>query len=319
MEKANEYRTERIGFTSADGKTKVAGYIFEPLTQPRGIVQISHGMCEYVMRYEALARELCGAGYVVCGNDHLGHGNTAAEEKDLGFTASGGGADHIVRDLYKMTEIIKEKYKGIPVVLLGHSMGSFVARRYISEYGSGLCGAIISGTAGPESPTGAGKLLAKIIMAFRGERHRSNFLKNISMGSYNKRFKDENCPESWLSRDEKIRSMYADDPFCSFTFTVRAYHDLFTLLGSVSEKGWAGSVPRDLPILMISGDMDPVGNYGTGVRRVHDSLVAAGVKDITLKLYSGGRHEMFNETNRAEVISDTVAWLDQYTEKGKDR
>ena len=312
------YELKKIRFTSTDGSTRVAGYIFEPLGEVRAIVQISHGMCEYIMRYEQLANDLCARGFLVCGHDHLGHGETAPDSKHLGFTAFGGGVDYLVCDLYRMTKLMKHRYGDKPIVLLGHSMGSFIARRYISNYGSAICAAIISGTAGPESPTKLGMTLAKKIMDRNGEMYRSELLKKVSMGSYNNKFKNENCPHSWLSRDKKIRTQYADDPLCNYIFTARGYYDLFELLGSVSSKEWASSVPKELPILLLSGDMDPVGNYGKGVKKVYKSLKKAGAKDVTMRLYYGGRHEMFNETNRKDVINDTIEWLYQYIEKRND-
>ena len=317
MTTERSYKLKNIRFTSTDGSTRVAGYIFEPAGEPRAIIQISHGMCEHIMRYEQLANELCTRGFLVCGHDHLGHGNTAPDSRHLGFTARGGGVNFMVCDLYRMTKIMKHRYGDIPVVLLGHSMGSFIARRYISNYGDAISAAIISGTAGPESPTGLGMALAGGIMKRKGEMHRSEFLRSISMGSYNKKFKHENCPQSWLSRDEEIRVKCAEDPFCNYLFTVRGYYDLFELLNSISSREWAESVPKKLPILLVSGDMDPVGNYGKGVKKVYRSLKKAGARDITMRLYYGGRHEMFNEINRDEVINDTVEWIDQYIGKRK--
>ena len=312
MENTVTYKLIRTRFTSTDGKTRVAGYIFEPLCAPKAILQLSHGMCEYIMRYEPLARELCAHGILVCGNDHLGHGNTAPDDESLGFTAFGGGADCFVRDLYRMTKLTKKRYGDLPVILLGHSMGSFIARRYISKYGHKLSAAIIVGTAGPGSPTGLGKMLARLIMLRHGEHYRSKLLAKLSMGSYNKKFKKEKSDHSWLTRDIELRDKYADDKYCTFLFTVRAHHDLFDLLGSVSEKDWADSVPKKLPILIISGDMDPVGNYGKGVRKVYDSLAEAKVEDVTLRLYNGARHELFNEINRSDIINDTLEWLGEY-------
>ena len=317
MENTKSYELRKIRFASTDGKSRVAGYIFEPRSEIRAIIQISHGMCEHIMRYEPLADELCARGFLVCGHDHIGHGNTAPDKQHLGFTAKGGGVSYLIRDLYKMTKLIKSEYPNIPVVLLGHSMGSFIARRYIACYGGALRAAIISGTAGPESPTGLGKKLAKKIMKRKGEGYRSEFLRKISMGSYNKKFKREKCPHSWLTRDKNVWEKCACDPLCNYIFTVRGYYDLFELLESVSRKEWARSVPRKLPILLVSGDMDPVGNYGKGVKKVFKSLKRAGVKDVTMRLYYDGRHEMFNETNRIEVINDTVEWLDQYIGKRK--
>lgn len=306
------YTMEKGAFTSHDGKTAVSYYVFSPLNcEARGVIQLCHGMCEYVLRYEHLARELCKRGFVFCGNDHLGHGYTAENDEELGFTAEGGGAAFMVQDVHRLTCIIKKKYAGLPVVLLGHSMGSFIARLYMEHYASELSAAIISGTGGPESPAALGKKLAKIVMVKKGERDRSELLDKLAFGKYNKKFK-EPSPNAWLSRDEEVQNKYSEDKFCNYKFTARGFYDLFDMLGAVSKKKWAKRIPSELPILMISGDMDPVGNYGKGVRKVYDRLAAAGVEDVTLRLYVGGRHELFNEINKEVVIRNTVEWIEEH-------
>ncbi len=302
---------EELSYLSADTKTTVRGYIWYPADRtPRAIIQLSHGMCEYVQRYEEWAGRFARAGYVFCGNDHLGHGNTAPDRESLGYTARRGGADFLVEDLRMMTSLVKARFPGVPVVLYGHSMGSFAARLYLCRYGEELAGALISGTAGPGSPTGLALKLTGIMATTKGERHRSALLTSMAFGSYNKRFKKEKDTFSWLSRDEAVRKKYAKDPFCLFWFTAAGYDTLFHLLHTVSDKKWADGVPKQLPILIFSGDMDPVGGYGKGVRKVYERLIAAGCA-ARLKLYPDGRHEMHNETNRDEVFADLIAYLEE--------
>ena len=303
------YTVHRDTYLSADAKHPIVYYVYIPKNrEPRAIVQISHGMCEYIGRYEPFAAFLCEKGYVVAGNDHVGHGASAAREADLGFTA---GAENLVDDVHTLTERLKNEYRGLPLVLLGHSMGSFVARRYLEKYPDAADAAIISGTGGADSPTGFGKLLTKTMMLFKGERYRSELVKSIAFMGYNKHFEAENCKDAWISRDREIVERYGKDPLCQFTFTLRGYYDLFDLLGKVSDKAWAGNLKKDLPILMISGEDDPVGAYGVGVRKIYDRLTRAQMTDVSLRLYAGARHEMLNETNRVEVFADIAAWLEQ--------
>jgi len=298
---------KEMKFLSSDGKTEIAAYFYEPNTPPRGVIQLSHGMCEHVTRYGAVAAFFTENGFVFCGNDHIGHGKSAAREDDLGYLPH--AADCMVEDIYKMTCLAGEQYPDLPIILLGHSMGSFVARLFAARHGDAISGLIVSGTAGPGQPTGAGRLLARAVAKCRGDRYRCNFLNAIAFGSYNKRFRDENDEKSWLSRDAAVRNAYRDDPQCGFTFTAAGFDTLFTLLGEVSKKEWAGLLPKTLPVLLISGAEDPVGGYGKGVRKVYDRLAAAGLTHLSLKLYEGARHEMHNETNRDEALADMLAFV----------
>ena len=309
------YIKERMSYPSADGKNTVAAYLFTPSEgEVRAVFQLCHGMCEYILRYEDFAAYLCAHGIAFAGNDHLGHGETAACADDLGYTV---GAQYLIEDARRLTEVLKERFgTEIPFFFAGHSMGSFIARAYLSQYGKdGIDAAVIIGTAGPGAPTGAGKAVARLIGAVRGDRYRSKLLKAMAFGSYTKRCPKGCSPSAWISRDEVLVARYDADPFCSYLFTVRGYVDLFTLLGGVSAKSWAGTVPKDLPILLTAGEEDPVGAYGKGVREVYRRLQACGVRDVTLRLYPEDRHEILNELDREAVYADMLAYIERQIEQ----
>ena len=307
----SEILFEQFRFLSADQRTEIAAYIWrEDTATPRGILQLVHGMCEYSMRYDALARHFARQGYIVCGHDHLGHGQTAPDASALGYTAKRGGADLLVEDAHTMTVQMRERYPELPIFLYGHSMGSFVARLYLSRYGEELAGALISGTAGPGQPTGLGLKLTHAIAAAKGAHHRSRLLTSIAFGSYNKKFKGEQDPHSWLTRDARVREAYKKDPLCCFVFTTAGYDTLFSLLSAVSDKKWAYTVPRELPLFLFAGEMDPVGNYGKGVKAVHQRLLDAGC-NTRLKLYPEARHEPHNDVCAEELFADIAKFLEE--------
>jgi len=311
------YTWERGSFLSSDGKNTIATYRMEPEGQVRGIVQICHGMCEHIGRYERFAAFLCAHGFAVGGNDHLGHGQTAATLEDLGYMAKRDGVDLVLSDLHTMTGILRRGREDIPFILFGHSMGSFFARLYLTTYPDEASAAIICGTAGFEQPTALGKLVAKMTAAFRGDRHRSRMLYNLSTGSYYKKFPKDAHPHLWLTADTSVLDSYAKDPRSGFCFTARGYYDLFDVLNRVSKPAWAKAVPKNTPILLMAGDQDPVGNFGKGVRAVHDRLAQAGVADLTLHLYEGDHHEILNELDRDLVYEKTLSWLCCHTEGAK--
>jgi alpha-beta hydrolase superfamily lysophospholipase len=286
--------------------------IYEPegeIDEIRAVVQISHGMCEYVGRYEEYARHLCSQGIVLAGNDHPGHGESAASEEDFGYFAKEKGVDLAVEGLKTMSELLLERYEDKPLILLGHSMGSFLCRIYLTKYSENLAGAIVMGTGGPGAPTGAGIALANIIAGLRGDRHRSKLLRSIQQAGYLKHCGKGADRTDWLTRDRGVVEKYNNDKYCNYIFTVSGYRDLFRMLEAVSVEDWATKVPTDLPILLISGEDDPVGSYGKGVCAVAGALAHAGAQKLKTVLIPGARHEVLNETDRADTYALIDRWI----------
>lgn len=300
---------KEISFPSSDGKNTVRGYLYIPEGEVRGVVQLSHGMIDYVGRYTRIIEHLTAQGYVFAGNDHLGHGKTAASPEDFGFFASRDGYKRVIDDLFSMNKLLHEEFPECPIVLFGHSMGSFVARLYATEHRESIDALIIHGTSGPNPLLGMGKCVIAALKLLRGERHRSKLVTGIAFGSYNDHYPKSEGSNAWLTREIALVADRDTDPYTSFIFTLSGYGDLFKLIGKCNEREWFDTFPCDLPTLVISGEDDPVGNYGKGVRYVHEKLSERGVKELSLKLYPGARHELFNETNRAEVFSDLTDWI----------
>lgn len=299
-----------ITFPSSDGKNTIHAELFIPSDNNiKGVVQISHGMMDYIGRYQGMADALCKAGFAIAGNDHLGHGDSVATPDDYGFFASKGGYRYVIDDVKKMNDLIRKEIPDVPIVLLGHSMGSFIARLYALDYRDSIGGLIIHGTAGPNPATGAGKLLVKILRAIKGERHRSKFVCSLADGGYNKGFDPAEGSGAWLTRDPSMVADRVGNPKNDFIFTLAGYEDLFNFLGNCNSSSWFRQFPKDLPTLVISGKEDPVGGFGKGVQYVYDNLAKNGA-NVELKFFEGARHELFNETNRDEVFSYLVAWLE---------
>ena len=308
------FNTEAISYPSANGTDLVFAKLFLPADDDiRAIVQVSHGMCEYIDRYADFARYLCEKGIMLCGNDHIGHRHSVKTSEDLGFFAHKEGWKHLISDVHTLTAMVRDRYPSTPYYLLGHSMGSFIVRCYLGRYGRELDGVIISGTGGPHSMVAAGEQLAAALCKTQGGHARSKLLDNLAFGSYNDCF-ERRTSKDWLSRERSIVDAYLADPHCMFRFTNSGFRDLFTLIGLANNSAWAASVPKVLPVLLLSGEQDPVGDFGRGVRKVARMLEDAGVEDVTLRLYQGGRHEMLQETNREQVYDDIYQWL---SERGK--
>ena len=290
-------------FLSKDGKSTIHYYIWEPEVEPVAILQLVHGMAEHVTRYEPLARYLNSYGVLVCGHDHIGHGNSAKPE-DWGYMGEENGWKIMVQDVEQLHGIMKVQYMDTPYFILGHSMGSFITRAWLAMYGNGVDGAIIMGTAGTNPALGAAKFLCKTIRKSKGSRHLSKLITNAAFGSYNKRIKPQRTPYDWLTRDESIVDRYIEDPACGFTFTVAGYADLFNVIGYVSDDKWYRHVPKELPMLLVAGREDPVGAYGAGPAEVAEKLQDAGCSDVSLILYDDMRHEILNEFGKETVMED---------------
>ena len=251
-----------------------------PDGQVRAIVQLSHGMVEFIDRYKPLAEYLAARGILVTGHDHLGHGGSIRTKADYGYFAQPDGNRAVLDDLHAMTVLTKTLYPDVPYFLLGHSMGSFYARQYLCEWGSELSGAIIMGTGfQPKALVQLAKAICR-------------------------------TPQDWLNRDAAEVDKYRADERCMFTFTLNAYYSMFTGILRLYDPAVLARMPKDLPLLFLAGDADPVGEQGKGVQRAIDSLKAAGAQNIQKKLYPGARHELLMELNRQEVMADIAHWLD---------
>ena len=297
---------------STDGKNQLHVYIFKPDTEIRAILQISHGMVEHIGRYKDFAEFLNSKGILVIGNDHLGHGFTVSSDEDYGYFGS-ENSKTVVDDLYEVTKYAKSTYgNNIPYFLLGHSMGSFMARRYMMTRGNELTGAIISGTGSqPGIALFFGKLLVSLTTAIKGEKYHPKLLKSIAFSSYNNKIKNPETESDWLCKDKEIVQKYIHDKFCTFDFTVDGYKTLFGVIEYIQKPENINKIPKDLPVLMFSGDMDPVGNYGKGVISAKKSMEKAGLNKITLIMYKDGRHEMLNELERQNVYNDVYLWINE--------
>lgn len=298
-------------YKSANGVSNVTYYIMVPEeAEVAGIVQISHGMGEYFSRYTTFAKYLCSLGFIVCGNDHIGHGASVSRPAELGFFAVRDGWKYLVEDVKQLTDLMQRRYPDLPYFLLGHSGGSLIVRLYLTDYGDRLAGCILTGTAGPNPTALSAAHLADSIARTRGVTYRSGFLNDMAFKGYNRKIKNPRTVFDWLSRDESVVSLYQSDEKCNFIFTAAGFRDLFMLTAKANASHTFRHTPRDLPLLFLSGDKDPVGKYGEGVRRVVHLYRGAGLKNIEVIFYKDARHEVLNELGRLEAFGDISRWLE---------
>jgi alpha-beta hydrolase superfamily lysophospholipase len=301
-------RASTTTLPAADGCQRFL-YCWLPDGEPRAALHIAHGMAEHAARYARVAEALTGAGYAVYANDHRGHGRTASKE-DLGFFAEEDGWAVVVADLRDFVAHIRAQHPGIPVALMGHSMGSLMAQQYLYEHGDTVDAAVLSGTNGkPPAIATLGRYIARFERMRLGRRGRSAVIDAMSFQDFNKKFKPNRTGFDWLSRDEVEVDKYVADPLCGFLCTIQLWIDLLDAIPVFTSDENQRRVRKDLPIYLFSGDRDPVGEMGKSVRSLADDYTAAGVTDVTCKLYEGARHETLNETCREEVTADLLAWL----------
>ncbi len=299
-------------FPSCDEIHDIHAVVWKPEGDVRAVLQISHGMTEYVNRYEELAEYLTARGILVVGNDHLGHGQSVIREEEWGFFASGDAGGKVVRDLHTLTQRMHKEYPEVPYFLLGHSMGSFMARRYAMTYGADLDGAVFVGTGNqPYIQVLMGQAIVSFLNIFFGERYRSKLVNFLMFAFYNKRFKPVKTKYDWLSRNEENVEKYKKDKACTFLFTLNGYKTLFSTLAYIEKPVNIRQIPARLPILFLSGEDDPVGNYGKAVKQACALYKKRGIRDLTLKLYPKDRHELLNELDRQDVFAYLYGWLDK--------
>ena len=305
-------------YKSANGVSNVTYYILVPEgVEVRGIVQLSHGMCEYFSRYTAFAKYLCGLGFIVCGNDHIGHGASVSRTADLGFFAARDGWKYLVEDVKHLTDLMQRRYPDLPYFLLGHSMGSLIARLSVQNASRWYMRASIAADVTMAfklilAASGSIVHLADSVARSRGITYRSGLLSNLVFKGFNRKIKQPKTVFDWLSRDEAVVSLYQSDEKCNFVFTATGFRDLFTLITKANNPVTFRKTPKDLPLLFISGDKDPVGRYGEGVRRTVNLYRGNGVKNIEVIFYKDARHEVLNELDRLETFGDISRWLETH-------
>ena len=301
-------RTDFYYDSLGGGKIHACRWI--PDGEVKGIVQIVHGIAEYVERYDDLATYLNSRGWLVVAEDHMGHGKSICDVAPIGcFT---GGWHTAVKDTYRLLKHTMEEFPGTPFILFGHSMGSFMARTILARHpNSGISGAIICGSAWmPDAVIGAGKVLADLICKKNGEQNPSNLLQTMMFGGYNKKIEHPRTSCDWLSRDNKIVDAYVADPLCGFVPSAGLVRSMMEGLQYIQDGKNLNAMNKELPVYFIAGGDDPVGGYGAGVRQAAEKFKNHGMKYVDVKIYPLCRHEIHNEINRQEVYEDITKWIE---------
>jgi alpha-beta hydrolase superfamily lysophospholipase len=301
-------------FDSADGKTKIHAIKWIPKIEISGVLQIAHGMLEHIDRYDNFAQFMASHGILTAGNDHLGHGASVLTEEDRGFFGEGDGNKSVIEDMRKLRKILKEEYDELPYYILGHSMGSFLVRQYISIYDD-LDGALIVGTGyQPYVAVKSGLIICKLMAVYKGWRFRSKFINTLTIGGNNKHFEPTKTKSDWLSRDEEVVDAYIKDKRIDFIFTLNAFYNMFKSMLYLYDKDYLDKIPKNLPMILLSGDRDPVGNFGRDVKKLYEGYKTK-LTDVTIKLYKDDRHEILNELDKEIIYEDILNWIHEKIRK----
>ena len=313
-------KSSTFTFTDHDS-IEIFVYKFEPEIEPKAVVQIVHGLAEHAKRYTRVAEYLCKGGYVCYAADARGHGRTAGDLTEVTLAGNAGvlgpnGWRGVVNDIHELSMIIKKENPNLPLFIIGHSWGAFLTQDYIQEWGSLLKGCILSGTNGKVRALviKAGKIILKGEIKKRGLTEPSQKMYDMNFKSNNHDWQNDEGATGfeWLSRDKDEVQKYIDDPWCGFvppaTLWLEFIKGFEKSLNSKNEQ----KIPKDLPIFFISGSMCVIGNKTKGIRAMIKRFNKYGIKDVTFKFYQDARHEIFNETNREEVLSDVVNWLNSH-------
>ena len=299
--------TEKIA--SKDSKNNLNVIIWETEKEPIGVLQIVHGMAEYIDRYDDFAKYMTEHGFNVIGHDHLGHGYSVSDERDYGFFAEENGDKIIIEDMHSVTQYAREKWEELPNFILGHSMGSFCLRQYLTKYSNDIFGAIIMGTGWiPSAAALLGKTIATNTCKSKGSHTINPLLIKLTLEPYNKPFAPARTNCDWLSRDEKQVDLYVNDKLCGFDFTAGAYKDFFTVLEKIAKNRQLIGMRKSLPILITSGSIDPVGGK-KACEKLNAQYKRCGINDVTLKLWENDRHEILNELDKSDVYDYICTWL----------
>ncbi|MGN0650949.1 MAG: alpha/beta fold hydrolase [Oscillospiraceae bacterium] len=294
-------------FPSSSGLCDVHFYIFKP-EKPKAALMLSHGMCEYIERYREFAEFLCGNDIALCGSDHIGHGKSVTDDNMLGYFGEEHGYFNMVRDLNRMKKIMDRELPDIPHFLMGHSMGSLLARIFIAKYPHDWHGVILCGTAGGFVSTLPIRRVVDSMVNRRTGRYRHQRATELALGLFNIRNENHRTPNDWLSRDEANVDRFCNDPKCNFIFTLAGYRDLMNALMTCNSDTVIGNTPTELPLFFLSGGMDPVGEYGQGVRSAVIKYLERGC-EVSLKIYPEARHELIFELNRDEVMKNILDFI----------